>query len=182
MRPLPDEATARLADLVGRRRQIVAMIVAERQRSKRFPERRLQKSITRLLDMGVPDYLLASTVTGVLAQRLVRRLCPACSVPARADPALVEKLGGSVRSLDGLRARRGCPQCRQTGFQGRTTVSELLVMDAAVRQPLLDSGTEAAIEAAAVAGGMNTMFQDGLAKALQGETTIEEVLRVTRMS
>jgi general secretion pathway protein E len=139
-------------------------------------------SITRLLDMGVPDYLLASTVTGVLAQRLVRKLCPLCSVPAEGERALVEKLGGRVRSLDGLRARRGCPKCRQTGFQGRTTVSELLVMDAAVRRPLLDSGTDSAIEAAAIAGGMVTMFEDGLTKALRGETTIEEVLRVTRMN
>jgi general secretion pathway protein E len=139
-------------------------------------------SLTRLLDMGVPDYLLASTVTGVLAQRLVRRLCPSCSVPTEADPALIERLGGDIRSLRGLRAKHGCPLCRQTGFQGRTTVSELLVMDASVCEPLLDSGTEAAIETAAIKSGMTTMFQDGLGKALRGETTIEEVLRVTRMN
>ncbi len=75
----------------------------------------------------------------------------------------------------------GCPACRHTGFLGRTTISELLVVTDAVRERMLESGTEAAVHAAALASGMVTMFDDGLAKALRGETTIEEVLRVTRM-
>jgi general secretion pathway protein E len=146
-------------------------------------------TITRLLDMGVADYLLSSTLSGVLAQRLVRRLCGSCSAPAEASPLLLDKLrqgpaGASPRTaadLEGLRRKMGCPTCRHTGFLGRTTISELLVVTDTVRERMLQSGTEAAVQAAALESGMVTMFDDGLAKALRGETTIEEVLRVTRM-
>jgi general secretion pathway protein E len=139
--------------------------------------------------MGVADYLLSSTLTGVLAQRLVRRLCAACSAPAEASPLLLEKLGRRPSGaepragddLQGLRKKVGCPACRHTGFLGRTTISELLVVTDTVRERMLESGTEAAVHAAALDSGMITMFDDGLAKALRGETTIEEVLRVTRM-
>jgi general secretion pathway protein E len=139
-------------------------------------------TVARLLDMGVEDYLLASTLTCILAQRLVRRLCAACAVPGDASPLLLEKLGGRGGDLGKVRRKVGCRACHNTGYLGRTTISELLVMTDAVRQRVLDSGTERAIETAAVDGGMVGMFQDGLAKALAGETTIEEVLRVTRVS
>jgi len=139
-------------------------------------------SVTRLMDMGVDDYLLASTLTGVMAQRLVRRLCPRCAAPERAVPPLLEKLGERHGDLTGLRKRVGCQSCRNTGYQGRTTISELLVMRDALRQRVLKRGSDSAIEAAAIEGGMVTMFDDGIGKALRGETTIEEVLRVTRIS
>jgi general secretion pathway protein E len=139
-------------------------------------------TLTRLMDMGVEDYLLASTLTGVLAQRLVRRLCTQCATPAQTLPLQLEKLGEQRRDLSCLRKRVGCRACRNTGYQGRTTISELLVMSDAVRQQVLEGKAESAIEAAAVEGGMVTMFDDGLGKALRGETTVEEVLRVTRMS
>jgi general secretion pathway protein E len=139
-------------------------------------------TVTRLMDMGVADYLIASTVTGILAQRLVRRLC-SCATPAEASPLLLEKLGAArTRDLSGLRQKSGCPSCRNTGFVGRTTISELLTLTPPVRQKMLERASEAQIEAAAVADGMVTMFEDGLDKALRGLTTIEEVLRVTRMS
>ena len=138
-------------------------------------------SITRLVDMGVDDYLLASTLTGVLAQRLVRRLCARCSAPADTLPPLLGRLGGRGRDLRGLRRKVGCPACRNTGYQGRTTISELLPMTDALRRKVLERSSESALEAAAVEGGMVAMLDDGLAKALNGETTIEEVLRVTRM-
>jgi general secretion pathway protein E len=138
-------------------------------------------SITRLMDMGVDDYLLASTLTGVLAQRLVRRLCPRCSAPADTLPPLLGRLGGRDRDLRGVRRKVGCKACRNTGYQGRTTIGELLVMTDAMRRKVLERSGESDLEAAAVGGGMVTMFDDGLAKALAGETTIEEVLRVTRM-
>jgi general secretion pathway protein E len=140
-------------------------------------------TVTRLLDMRVEDYLLASTLTGVLAQRLVRRLCVQCSKPARASALILDKLAGQQRDLSGLRAKVGCPACRKTGYRGRTVINELLMMNDAIRQKMLHGTPEsAAIEEAAVATGMVTMFDDGLEKALRGETTIEEVLRVTRMS
>jgi general secretion pathway protein E len=139
-------------------------------------------TITRLLDMGVENYLLASTVTGILAQRLVRRLCRQCSAPAEASPLLLESLGKRRADLSGLRKRVGCRACRNTGYLGRTTISELLVMNEAVRQRVLETSPETAIEAVAIDGGMVGMFEDGIDKALRGETTIDEVLRVTRMS
>lgn len=138
-------------------------------------------TIARLLDMGVENYLLASTVTGILAQRLVRRLCQQCAAPAEASPLLLESLGKRRPDLRYLRKRVGCRVCRSTGYLGRTTISELLVMTDAVRQRVLEMSGEAAIEATAIEGGMVTMFEDGIDKALRGETTIDEVLRVTRI-
>jgi general secretion pathway protein E len=146
-------------------------------------------TVTRLLDMGVEDYLLASSVTGVLAQRLVRRLCEACAAPAQVSGTFLDKLrqqgcipaGSSVAAAQGLRKKVGCEACRYTGFAGRTCIAELLVMSDAVRDRILSSGTERGVEEAAVQSGMLTMLQDGLAKAFRGETTIEEVLRATRI-
>ncbi len=145
-------------------------------------------TITRLLDMGVERYLLASSLKGVLAQRLVRRLCPACAVPSP-DAATVWDMLRSTgadpkRLLDGaplnLKRTGGCPQCRSTGFSGRTTIDELLTTTDAVRAQILAGATEDGIESAGIAGGMATLVQNGLAKALRGETTTEEVLRATR--
>jgi general secretion pathway protein E len=82
----------------------------------------------------------------------------------------------------GLRHKTGCKVCRNTGYLGRTTISELLVVTDPVRRQILESGSEAAIQQAALEAGMVSMFDDGLAKALRGETTIDEVLRVTRMN
>ena len=116
-------------------------------------------TVTRLLDMGVDDYLLASTLKGVLAQRLVRRLCAACAAPAEASPLLLDKLRPGRRrrrAADCRRPERRCagrwavPACRHTGFLGRTTISELLVVTDAVRERMLESGTEAAVHAAAL--------------------------------
>jgi general secretion pathway protein E len=139
-------------------------------------------TVTRLMDMGIEDYLLATTLTGVLAQRLVRRLCSQCAAPAQASPLLLEKLGRQPRDLAGLRRKAGCRACRNTGYQGRTAISELLVVGEAVRHAVLQRATESALEAVAAEGGMVRMFDDGLAKVLAGETTVEEVLQVTRMS
>jgi general secretion pathway protein E len=139
-------------------------------------------TITRLLDMGVADYLLASSLKGVLAQRLVRKLCSACSVPADVTSGVIERLaGGEVHSsrLAGIRKACGCPACRNTGFSGRTTIYELLPVSSAVKDAIVGSGSERAIEDAAVTGGMTLMRSSGWEKILNGETTIDEVLRVT---
>ncbi|HEX5998253.1 MAG TPA: ATPase, T2SS/T4P/T4SS family [Hyphomicrobiaceae bacterium] len=138
-------------------------------------------SITRLMDMGVDDYLLASTLTGVLAQRLVRRLCAQCSAPADAVPQLLERLNARNLNLKGLRRKVGCPACRNTGYQGRTTISELLVMTDTMRRRVVERSSDNVIEAAAIENGMISMFEDGLSKAVRGETTVDEVLRVTRV-
>ncbi len=149
-------------------------------------------TVARLINMGVEDYLLASSLSGVVAQRLVRRLCEACAAADAVSSVVVERLtrdAGKGLALAGLpagthRLRRkvGCPACRGTGYAGRFSVNELLVVDGAVADAILSKADERSIEAAAVAQGMATMYQDGIVKALLGQTTIEEVLRATRVS
>ncbi len=146
-------------------------------------------TVTRLLDMGVESYLLASSITGVLAQRLVRRLCPACAKPETASPALLERLLAESSSARlaatertaTLRAKVGCPACRHTGYDGRSVIGELMPVTQGVRDIIHARGSEHAIAEAAMAEGMATLYQDGLSKVLAGETTFEELLRVTRL-
>ena len=141
-------------------------------------------AVTRLLDMGVEDYLLTSTVTGVLAQRLVRTLCLDCREAYDALPELGERLrAGGIQVPEGpLRLFRGsgCPACQGTGYRGRSSIAEVLPMSDQVRQLVLSRAEAYRIRKAAIAEGMITLFSDGIAKALAGETSIEEVFRVTR--
>ncbi|HWE00779.1 MAG TPA: ATPase, T2SS/T4P/T4SS family [Tepidisphaeraceae bacterium] len=124
-------------------------------------------AIARLLDLGTEPYLLASSIIGVLAQRLVRRICPDCKAP---------KAIGQVAAIG---ASSGCPTCRGTGYRGRVGVFELLQVDEAVRRQITARASAPEIKAAAVAGGMLTLRDDGMAKQSRGVTTMEEVLRVT---
>jgi general secretion pathway protein E len=140
-------------------------------------------TITRLRDMGLEDYLITAVLRGVLAQRLVRRLCPQCKRPAEAPAEMIERFG-----LDGRGAATpirlwhpvGCPHCRQTGYRGRMAIAEFLVPDDEVERLIFSRADHNAIERAAVAGGMITMFDAGLDAALAGETTVEEVVRSIR--
>jgi general secretion pathway protein E len=142
-------------------------------------------SVTRLLDMGVEDYLLASSLSAVLAQRLVRRLCTECAAPADVDRATLERLQSAASPVDPAPAPRirqpvGCAACRHCGFRGRTSIVETLVIDDAVRARIKTGTTDREIETAALGGGMETLYQNGLSKVLAGETTLDEVLRVAR--
>ncbi len=140
-------------------------------------------TITRLRDMGLEDYLLTAVLRGVLAQRLVRRLCLRCRHEAVAPPELVERLG-----LDRLAPRRpvtlwhavGCPECRQTGYRGRLAVAEFLMPTPAIEALIFAGAKHAEIERAAVAAGMVPMFQAGLQAAVEGLTSIEELDRSIR--
>lgn len=145
-------------------------------------------TLTRLIDMGVERYLLAPTIKGVLAQRLVRKLCASCAEPSPDTPRILRMLqatGADAETLLGsvspaLRRACGCPACRNTGFSGRTTVYELLTMTPEIADAVMTGASEADIQKLAVSQGMITMLQAGLVKALQGETSPEEVLRVAR--
>ncbi len=139
-------------------------------------------SVTRLLDMGIPGYLVTSVVNGVLAQRLVRRLCPHCRETYEPLPGLVAETGLGRLAGGPVTLYRpvGCNECNGTGYRGRTAVMEILVMDDAIRSLVLRSADAREIAAASVAGGMRTMYEDGLLKALDGTTSLEEVLRVAR--
>ncbi len=138
-------------------------------------------AVTRLLDLGIEPYLVGSSLVGVLAQRLVRRICEGCSRP---EPAGAEDLAalGITLSRDQLaRARtgQGCPMCRQTGYKGRAGCFELLTTNDEIRQRILQRAAASEIEQAARHAGMRTLAEDGLVKVLKGHTSVKEVLRVS---
>ena len=133
-------------------------------------------AINRLRDMGVEDYLITATLVGVLAQRLVRRLCPACAVPD--EPALAERLAPDVPPERFL-APQGCPECRGSGYRGRTAIVEVLPVVDSIRRAVLARKGQHELEDIAVANGMQTMRNNGIAKAAAGETSLAEVLRVS---
>ena len=138
--------------------------------------------VTRLMDMGLEDYLISSTVNGILGQRLVRRLCQHCKEDYPALPEMVQEMrlqrfapGGRVKLWRG----KGCGECDGTGYRGRLAIQEFLVMTDALRRLVMNHAQARQIEEQALTEGMHTIYEDGLRKAVQGMTTIEEVLRVT---
>ncbi len=140
-------------------------------------------AVTRLRDMGLEDYLISAVLRGVLAQRLVRRLCERCRTHEPMPAELIRRFGVDMRPAaehgGALRLYRavGCSHCRNTGYRGREAITELLVPDEAIRQLIIARTDHQRIERAAVAAGMRTMWQAGLDAALAGRTTIEEVMR-----
>jgi general secretion pathway protein E len=139
--------------------------------------------VTRLLDMGVEDYLLTSTVNGILAQRLVRRLCTHCRQPYRPLPELAAKLArvaGPASSKGTITLHRavGCDRCGGTGYLGRMVITEVLLMSDGIRQAVLRHATASELQHIAIQEGMITMYDDGLRKAMEGRTTVEDVMRV----
>ena len=155
-------------------------------------------SVTRLLDMGVEDYLLTSTVVGIVAQRLVRRLCPHCREAYQALPELADQIRRSSGMADSALGRGlesglgsgegeesitlyrpvGCAQCNGLGYRGRVGILEILPLNDEIRRLVLRHAEAREIHAAAMAAGMRSMYQDGLAKARRGVTSLEEVMRV----
>ncbi|MBV0934269.1 type II secretion system ATPase GspE [Marinobacterium weihaiense] len=137
-------------------------------------------SVTRLLEMGVEDYLLTSTLHAVLAQRLVRRLCRHCREPFTPLPELLRELGLEPQADVQLWRARGCEQCADSGFRGRLVIHELLPVNDEIRRLILDHADAGRIQASARQSGMTSMYEDGCRKVLAGLTTVEEVLRVTQ--
>src|SRR5213594_3025594 len=136
-------------------------------------------AVSRLLEMGVEDYLLASSLLGVLAQRLVRRVCMKCRRPAEmAVEAMRELSNGdaAVQVYEGA----GCEECAHTGYRGRSGIFEFLLVNDAIRQLILKRSSADAIKDAAVGLGMRTLRDDGWAKVRGGSTTVAEVVRVTQ--
>jgi type IV pilus assembly protein PilB len=137
-------------------------------------------TVSRLLDLGVEPFFVASALNGVLAQRLVRRPCKACAVSQAPSEEVVARLGG----IDQLPAdgrwlsARGCPECKNTGYKGRLAIHELLQMNNELRELIGRRAPEHEMRRSARAAGMRTMLEDGIAKAAQGMTTLEAVLEV----
>ncbi|NLX58008.1 MAG: Flp pilus assembly complex ATPase component TadA [Phycisphaerae bacterium] len=135
---------------------------------------------TRLVDIGVEPYLVASSVVGVLAQRLVRRVCPHCRRLYEPAPEVLQQAG--VRRVPGQTFYRGqgCQECLGGGYLERVGIYELLVMDDPLRQLILEKAPASRLKQAALEAGLVTLRMDGVRKAIEGQTTIEEVLRVTQ--
>ena len=137
-------------------------------------------AITRLQDMGVEPYLVASVLEGVLAQRLVRRICPACRVPDTPSRADLDALGVNGPLSAVLYRGKGCDECRGTGYRGRSGIYELFVIDEDARSLMLRRASTRDIRQHAIQRGMVTLRMDGFKRACEGVTTVEEILRVTQ--
>jgi general secretion pathway protein E len=137
-------------------------------------------AVTRLEDMGCEPYLVCSALVGVLAQRLIRRICGACRAPDVPDPADLLALGVTDTGGATLWRGTGCEQCRGTGYRGRTGIYELLRLTEDARELVLGKAPSGALRRHAVAHGMSTLRQDGWAKACAGVTTVAEIMRVTQ--
>jgi type IV pilus assembly protein PilB len=138
-------------------------------------------AVTRLIDLGLEAYMVASALVGVVAIRLVRTLCPKCREPYEADAATLNRLLGTSTTTGGsvtLYRGRGCSNCHETGFRGRTGIFEILGIDDSMRQLVSQGATDAAIRQSAIENGMRSIGEDGLRKVLEGKTTLDEVTRV----
>ncbi len=137
-------------------------------------------ALTRLVDMGAEDYLLASSILGVLAQRLVRVICPSCREEQSVEPEYLKELGFSPDQLPRVYEGRGCKECSSTGFLGRLGIFELMLMDENLRRLTIANADSTQLRKAAIEGGMVTLRRDGFEKVRRGWTTISEVIRVTQ--
>ncbi len=139
-------------------------------------------AITRLIDMGVAPFLVATSIQAVLAQRLVRSNCPKCMEPFDPDPKQLEALGLKREQMEGRRFMhgKGCDNCKGSGYRGRRGIFELMVMNRHLRELAFQKATAHEMRKGAIANGMATLAMDGARKALQGVTTPEEVLRMAK--
>ena len=138
-------------------------------------------AVTRLIDLGLEPFMVASALVGVVSIRLVRTLCPKCKEPYEVEAATLNRLGGNpAPDAKHVRLHRGtgCPSCRQTGYAGRTGIVEILEVDDAMRSMIMRNSPDSEIRKAAIGGGMRPIGEDGLAKVLAGRTTLDEVTRV----
>ena len=139
-------------------------------------------AITRMIDMGVPAYLVASSVIAVLAQRLVRVNCPKCKQPFQPLDTQLELAGVTPEMAKGatFMKGRGCAHCQKSGYKGRLGIFELMVMNSKIRELAFQGAPTTKIRQAAVSQGMSVMFNDGVAKVMRGITTFDEVFRVAK--
>ncbi|HEU5397050.1 MAG TPA: GspE/PulE family protein [Verrucomicrobiae bacterium] len=140
-------------------------------------------AFTRLIDMGIEPFLVASSVEAVMAQRLVRTICPHCKTEQKVERDYLKKIGFPENEIDTAHFWHGagCETCRQLGYQGRKGIYELLIVSEAIRPLIMNRAPATTIASKAIEAGMRTLRTDGWTKVKNGETTIEEVLRVTQM-
>ena len=133
--------------------------------------------------MGIEPFLVASSVEGIMAQRLVRTICPVCKTEQKVEPSYLRKIGFPEEEIATMKFMHGvgCEACRQLGYQGRLAIYELLVLNEALRPLILSRAASSTIAQKAMEQGMRTLRVDGWNKVRNGFTTIEEVLRVTQI-
>ena len=140
-------------------------------------------TITRLIDMGIEPFLVTSTIIGVLAQRLVRRICPECKISYEPHPEQLRELGINAQSFRKMGKKfcrgEGCDKCRNTGYRGRIGIHELLVMSEEIKKTILENSDDASIKKQCLKENMITLRRDGVNKILYGLTTVEEILSIT---
>lgn len=140
-------------------------------------------TIPRLTDIGIEPYLLASSIEAVMAQRLVRKICPECDSPYGPDPEVLRDLDEAADGTNThFRQGTGCQVCRNSGYLGRTAIHEMFIIDDDIRHLIISRSPGSAIKKEALNKGMDALRDDGLKKARRGITTIDEVLRVTQES
>lgn len=137
-------------------------------------------AVPRLVDLGIPGYLVAATVEGVLAQRLVRRICDQCRAPYEPEPHQLAALSGHPMGRRAMQRGVGCPECRGTGFHGRIGLFELFTVSDVMRDAIMRGASRSELREIAAAEGMVSLRQDGWRKVESGLTTVEEVLRVVQ--
>ena len=140
-------------------------------------------AVTRLIDMGIEPFLVTSSVIAIIAQRLVRVLCPKCKEASTPDDESLANLGVDKKQLENhvLYRKQGCAACMNTGYRGRTAIFEILILDDPLKRLILKTSDSNQIQDEAMRRGMTNLLQDGAQKVLAGVTTIEEVFRVTRI-
>jgi general secretion pathway protein E len=135
---------------------------------------------TRLIDMGVEPFLVASSVLGIIAQRLIRRVCTKCRVPHTLTDFEMQEMGiQSVPTGAKIYRAVGCPSCSQSGYAGRTVIHELMVVDDKIRSLIIRNTDAGSVKKAAIEAGMITLREDGVNKVLTGMTTVDELMRAT---
>jgi type IV pilus assembly protein PilB len=139
-------------------------------------------AITRMIDMGVPSYLVASSVIAVLAQRLVRVVCPKCKAPFKPSEAILAEAGitPEVAAKANFMKGKGCGNCQKSGYRGRLGLYEVMLMTSKIRELSFQGASTQELRKVAIAQGMHTLYQDGIAKVLKGITTLDEVFRVAK--
>ena len=140
-------------------------------------------AFTRLIDMGIEPFLVASSVEAVQAQRLIRTICPVCKTEQAVDRDYLKRIGFPEAHIDTAKFWRGagCEECRQQGYRGRKGIYELLIVTESLRPMIMNRAPASTIAARALEAGMRTLRMDGWKKVMEGTTTIEEVLRVTQI-
>ncbi len=140
-------------------------------------------TITRLLDMGVEPYLIASSVILAMAQRLVRKLCENCKTPFKPAPDLLKSIGMSEKDAKSITfyEPKGCDECNKTGYRGRLPIFELMVMTPEIAKLTMERSNTSLLNKQAVADGMTTLLDDGVRKIKLGLTSIDEVISVATL-